>query len=869
MTLAAGTRIGAYEVKSPLGQGGMGVVYRAHDTQLQRDVAIKLLPEPFATDPDRLTRFQREAQVLASLNHPNIAQVYGIEGSGVSRCIVMELVDGETLQERLKCGSIPIDEALPLAKQIAEALEAAHEKGITHRDLKPGNIKLTNDGRAKVLDFGLAKMHEPQGAAVLSHSPTMLSASTPGMIMGTAAYMSPEQAKGKEVGPGTDIWAFGCVLYEMLTGHTMFQGDTTAEILAEIFKTEPDWNQLPSSTPTSIRRLLRRCLQKDQKLRLHDIADARIEIQEALSGIDEDAKTVPAKVWPRRLLAAVAAVFFVVLTLIGFLSLSRSHAENPHQTWSGTRLGGPPIAYGPRVSPDGKLLAFVALINGQSQVGVMNPTSGNWNLLTHDQNAGWVKEVSWSVDGTKIYFSRLDALPLGVFSVPALGGEPRLILENAEGPEPLKDGSLLVARINPDRVEQLYRLKPDTGEVQALNAFMPTDVTSYRAFPDGNEIVFYGTPADHTSAPAKPHLHVLDLKGGMTRAIGPDLNVPPFALLGISVNPLDKSVLVQTSNGDLGEITAISTDGRSPDRVLLTLTGRVFSIDLSSDGSLYIDQVERPVETVRFSEGSRTPEAMAAVPVGDSPVLELPDKRFLLTSIVDGHARLLAAKTSGELVPFIDTDEETRGPVALVGGDRVAFILGKPPEQFIAIASIKDGRVSKRFRISAADTIRSLSASSDASTFFYGSGGTIWSISVSAGEARKLGAGDAVAFDPFHGDLIIQLNQQDAVRLARMPRTGGPIEPIPITSGLRIPSATFLSPQAVRMDGKIAVSVGSKDSWFFGAGILDAATGKLQRVPLRYDADISSISWNQKNEMVTGAFLMRSSLWRFRPDLKK
>src|SRR5215470_6155214 len=226
MSLSAGTRIGPYEITSPLGEGGMGVVYRAHDTKLGRDVAIKALPDAFANDFDRLQRFQREAQVLASLNHPNIAQIYGLEESDKTRCIVMELVEGETLQERLKRGAIPIDEALPIAKQIAEALEAAHEKGIVHRDLKPANIKLTKDGAVKVLDFGLARMREAEGAATnLSNTPTLMSvASTPGMIMGTAAYMSPEQAKGRPVDRHTDIFAFGCVLYEMLTGRATFEG---------------------------------------------------------------------------------------------------------------------------------------------------------------------------------------------------------------------------------------------------------------------------------------------------------------------------------------------------------------------------------------------------------------------------------------------------------------------------------------------------------------------------------------------------------------------------------------------------------------------------------------------------------------------
>jgi eukaryotic-like serine/threonine-protein kinase len=284
MSIKPGTRIGPYEVTSPLGEGGMGVVFRAHDTKLRRDVALKLLPDHFANDPERLSRFQREAQVLASLNHPNIAQIYGLEDSTAQRCIVMELVEGENLQERLRRGPIPIDETLRIAKQIAEALEAAHDRGIVHRDLKPANIKLTPDGKVKVLDFGLAKAFEEDRQPALSDSPTLVSASVPGVILGTAAYMSPEQAKGKEADRSSDIWAFGCVLYEMLTAQAAFEGETIGEILAGVFKAEPDWRRLPAETPEAIRRLLRRCLQKDRTWRLNSPNAMRIEIEEALSG---------------------------------------------------------------------------------------------------------------------------------------------------------------------------------------------------------------------------------------------------------------------------------------------------------------------------------------------------------------------------------------------------------------------------------------------------------------------------------------------------------------------------------------------------------------------------------------------------------
>src|SRR5215831_171946 len=281
IAMEIGSCIGSYEITSLLGKGGMGEVYLARDTKLKREVAIKVLPDEFLRDADRVSRFQREAEVLASLNHPNIAQIFGLEESSGTRCIVMEMVDGETLQERLQRGPIPIDEVLPLAKQLAEALEAAHEKGIIHRDLKPANIKYSSDRYIKVLDFGLAKAFQEQQAVALSHSPTLISASLPGVILGTAAYMSPEQAKGRPAERTSDVWAFGCVLYEMLTGQAAFAGETIGEILAAVLTVEPDWKQLPEATPVSIRRLLRRCLQKDRRDRLQHIGDARIEINDA------------------------------------------------------------------------------------------------------------------------------------------------------------------------------------------------------------------------------------------------------------------------------------------------------------------------------------------------------------------------------------------------------------------------------------------------------------------------------------------------------------------------------------------------------------------------------------------------------------
>jgi serine/threonine-protein kinase len=282
MSLSAGTKLGAYEIVALIGAGGMGEVYRARDTRLKREVAIKVLPDAFAHDAERLARFQREAELLATLNHPNIAQIHGIE----DRALVLELVEGPTLADRIARGPMPIDEALPIAKQIAEALETAHERGIIHRDLKPANIKLTADRTVKVLDFGLAKALDPSAYphVDLSQSPTITSPAMTmgGVILGTAAYMSPEQAKGKLVDKRSDIWSFGCVFYEMLTGRRAFEGEEVSDTLAAILRSEPAWRYLPEPMPPSAHRLLERCLEKDRRKRLAAAADVILELDDAL-----------------------------------------------------------------------------------------------------------------------------------------------------------------------------------------------------------------------------------------------------------------------------------------------------------------------------------------------------------------------------------------------------------------------------------------------------------------------------------------------------------------------------------------------------------------------------------------------------------
>ena len=474
MPLPAGTKLGTYEVVTAIGAGGMGEVYQAHDTKLGRDVAIKVLPEAFAHDPEKLSRFQREAKLLASLNHPNIATIHGLEDSNGTSYLVMELVPGENLAERVRReGAVPVEEALTIAKQIAEALEAAHEKGIIHRDLKPANVKLTPEGKVKVLDFGLAKAFAGDTSTEdMSNSPTLSMAATmQGVILGTAAYMSPEQARGKQVTKATDIFAFGAVLYELLAGKQAFHGEDVAGILAAVLRVDPDWSCLPETTPLAIRHLLRRCLQKDRRQRFQDATDVRIEIEDAIAAPKDSGVTQVATAPASKLSWAVAAGLAVLLgvtswgwwratrpverglrplarldvdlgtdvslaaptgtdailspngTRIVYLSQGRLFTRRLDQPNS-TELAGTQGAFSPFFSPDGQWVAFFLTqrlqkisVEGGSAIALCEATNGKGGSWGEDDN------IIATLNGTG-----------GLSLIPSAGGPPTPVtdLQNGE-----------------------------------------------------------------------------------------------------------------------------------------------------------------------------------------------------------------------------------------------------------------------------------------------------------------------------------------------------------------------------------------------------------------------------------------------------
>jgi serine/threonine protein kinase len=474
VTLATGTRLGPYEVLSAIGAGGMGEVYRARDTRLNRDVALKVLPEIFSRDVQRMARFEREAKLLASLNHPNIAAIYGLEESGSTRALVMELVEGPTLAERIRSGSIPLDEALPIARQVADAVEYAHDNSVIHRDLKPANIKVKADGTVKVLDFGLAKaMSDDPAEGDMSNSPTLSMAATmQGVILGTAAYMSPEQAKGKSVDRRTDVWAFGAVLYELLTGKPAFPGEDITEVLASVVKSEPDWDALPTCTPSAIRTLLRRCLDKNLRHRLPHIADARITIEDVLSGVGPVAAVIAGPDKSRERLPWVAAALLLISTAalaVWVVVLRRQSVElqaiefSVHPPGDGLFYAAANVV---TVSPDGSKLALIASDSpskplqlwirsldsevAQPLSGTENPSQPFWSpdsrfvafyadgklkkvavtggpvqTLT---DTGGIRHGTWSREDVILYAPG-DVTPAVIYRVSAAGGEATPVTE--------------------------------------------------------------------------------------------------------------------------------------------------------------------------------------------------------------------------------------------------------------------------------------------------------------------------------------------------------------------------------------------------------------------------------------------------------
>jgi Tol biopolymer transport system component len=704
MTLPAASRFGPYEIVAPLGAGGMGEVYRATDTKLGREVAIKVLPAEVAGDAERLARFEREAKLLASLNHPNIAHVYGFESAtlqdgSTTHFLAMELVEGEDLSERLKRGPIPVEEALEIAKQIAEALEEAHERGIVHRDLKPANVKLTPDGKVKVLDFGLAKAYAGEGAGGpspdLSQSPTLAHAGTQaGLILGTAAYMSPEQARGKPVDKRADIWAFGVVLWEMLTGRQLFAGETVSDVLAAVLTREPDASTLPPQTPAAIRQLLRRCLERNPKNRLHDSADARIAIDDVLAG--DAAEELPAsspglgsqrvKGWRRALPWALLAL--VAAAWLATLLSTRDEATGPATTVLPLDLGDDPIvmSYGASavLSPDGRRLAWIGGRQNDSWIMVRDLDSAEPRRLDGTEGA---HDPVFSPDGQELAYFAATTLK----RVPVRGGAPQPLAEVGlpRGVTWSDDGFVIYNR---DVADGLWRVPAGGGTPERLTA--PDEKGGERSHrwprfvPGSRRVLFLAQKLGQRYEEAT--IEMLDLDSRARTVVHRGGSYPRLTAHGELLYARDKALWAATLDLKGGRLT--SAPVRVLDEVAYSDWSGGAQFDVADDGSL-VYSTGRSDEAVQLSWYDLKTGSFEGV-AGEAGYYYTP------ALAPDGHSLALQVYTGGRSDIWVfDLGNGSRRRLTFSGRDQ--YPVWSPDGASIAFARIEEGTGMRLARIRA------------------------------------------------------------------------------------------------------------------------------------------------------------------------
>jgi eukaryotic-like serine/threonine-protein kinase len=692
-----GGRLGPYEVLDKLGEGGMGEVYRARDTRLGRDVALKVLPDAFAHDPDRLARFTREAQTLASLNHPNIAHIHGLEESGGVRALVMELVEGEDLSQRMARlrapgappapAGLPLDEVVPIAQQIAAALEAAHEQSIIHRDLKPANIKVRSDGTVKVLDFGLAKALAPAGAGArdVTYSPTITSPAmtAAGTLLGTAAYMSPEQARGQTVDKRADIWAFGAVLFEMLTGQRAFKGEDTSEVIASVLRDTPDRNALPAATPPAVRGLLARCLERDPRLRLRDIGEARV----ILGGIgtpDEmstaGGMTAAAPIGARRRRGyaqllwfaagfSVAAAFAVAA--VWFPRDVRSADAFPYRL-DVTDQTNPPTGVA-ALSPDGRTLVYVARVGkppGTPMLFARRLDQSSSRMIPGTENAG-LRTVWWSPDSRSIGFF---ANRRKLMKVPVDGGAPVALADIADegGGTWSVNGDIIIGSGVIEGLQGLLRINGRGGSLQPLTRIDPARKELSHQWPvvlaDGTSVLFtiwYG--ASDTA-----ELAITSLDDGMVTPLG----VTGTTVLGI----VDERIIFARSDGAVMAVP-IDVPKRRTSGPVVTLmdeldSGEASRIRVTPDGALVYAPRADSARQLLWVDRSATTRPAVGERRGFLSARISPDGRRVAASIDDdqnGASIWIYDVANGTLTPLTDS-VGARNPVWSPDGSRILYV---------------------------------------------------------------------------------------------------------------------------------------------------------------------------------------------------
>jgi serine/threonine protein kinase len=841
--LQTGAELGPYRIEKQIGAGGMGEVYRARDRRLGRDVALKVLPVEVSDAPTRRQRFEFEARAVAALNHPNIIAIYDVDNENGILYMVTELVDGESPRG----AKFSLRKTLYVAVQIVDGLAAAHDAGITHRDLKPENILLTRNGRVKILDFGLAK---PTAQCIRESGTELVAVQTePGVVMGTVRYMSPEQIRGIVVDHRSDIFSFGIMLYELLSGSPPFQASTQAETMAAILNQDPP--ELPESVPPLLRRIVMRCLEKDPANRFQSAKDLSFALTYFGNEPHASTRSPERNSWRKLLITGVP----ISIALVIGIGVLRSRSESP--AWSGWRWAEPENALSPRLSPDGRTSAFRVVANELFQVAVMKPESRDWVTLTHRRDLGPVMELSWSPDGTRIYYDRFNDFPQGIFSIPVLGGDKKLLLENAMWPEPLADGSLLVVRLNSGQKYQLFRFWPETGQLQSL----PLEVTEFwpavRVFPDGWNAVAAGTLLE-PGAPTGQHLYTIDLRSGRVRRLLTGLH-DESALRALAVTRDGKSILAASASGDLRRILSVPINGMTPTRFLFTLTSPVFALDAQADGSIYVDQNDEPVDLVRFTPaGGHVQDIVSVRPYFRWSVV-LPDGRV----IFEQGPRLVILERGKKPAPLLNTTEESYGPVASAGPNQIAFLIGRGAHRAIAVAALSTGRIIRRIPFEKG-SIDSLASSPNGTMLYCAADGIIWSVSASTGELRRIRAGNAVAVDPHGQYLLVQLIETPKSRLVRVPLNGASEQELSLTGPFHLTPYPIAS-GSISRDNRLLAPLASPDSLFFPPGIVDLATGRMMRIPVDRLGDYRIMAWAPDGQVIAGAAALHATIWKFQP----
>ena len=755
MAIAIGQRLGSYEVSALLGKGGMGQVYRARDTKLKRDVAIKILPDEFCSDADRVSRFQREAEVLASLNHQHIAAIYDLVDFGQSRFLVLELVEGETLADRITRGPIPINESLAMAKQMADALEAAHEKGVTHRDFKPANIKITPRGIVKVLDFGLAKVLASNSAGVVfSEMPTVTLATAEGIVVGTAAYMSPEQARGQMIDRRSDIWSFGCVLFEMLTSRRAFVGATVPDIIAAVIEREPEWNSLPAALPMSIRRLILRCLHKDPRRRLHDIADARLEIDDALAnpaGSLAVSPSDPSKTRRDRMRGfAVGVLVAALLGTTTFLIQRRSASESPPVFSRIVRLtSGPAIEFGPAISPDGKWVAYLSNERGPFDVWVKYLSGGEPGNLTASTNLDvtnvtGISGLDISPDGTRVAVMarvRGTSSPLDTWEIPApLPGVPHKLLVERLGLRWSPDGrQIAFIFAGGSAGDALYAADADGTNVRELVKAQGGRHIHWPAWSRDGYIYFIHNLGTVLNGEPSEIARVNSL-GGAVETVVPTTRRANFPL------PMPNGGgLIYAANPHSAELSLWWKPVKEGAVRQLTLgAGEYAEPRISADGRMLVATLIEARESLNRITVTSQPAQVTPLSNGFSGDLDptaSPDgKRLVFTSSRAGNRHLWTSNLDGsQAQPLTSGNSFDERPAFSPDGQQIAFVSDRGGGRAIWIINADGGAPRKVADVS---VLSHLTWSPDGHEIVYaagaGDGPGLWSVSVQKGTVTRI-----------------------------------------------------------------------------------------------------------------------------------